>query len=117
MGDGMGSWSMDGKDASHLDGCLDVDLESSAMTNSLPVLRLGLPVGTGAWAPAVHVRVGDGGVQRLEQHYTRVSDQAGRPCFDYSAPAFDFTAGSSTTRQPCCWTTRGSACAQGDPDG
>src|SRR5581483_8996727 len=35
--DGAGHWLVDGIPASHLDGCLDVDLESSAMTNALPV--------------------------------------------------------------------------------
>ena len=40
--DGLGHWQVDGEAASHLDGCLDVDLESSAMTNALPVHRLGL---------------------------------------------------------------------------
>src|SRR3954447_21513699 len=31
--DGDGSWRVDGRRAPHLDGCLDVDLESSALTN------------------------------------------------------------------------------------
>lgn len=32
--DGGGRWRIDGRAAPHLDGCLDVDLESSAMTNA-----------------------------------------------------------------------------------
>jgi uncharacterized protein len=43
--DGTGRWLIDGDPAPHLDGCLDVDLESSAMTNTLPIHRLGLPPG------------------------------------------------------------------------
>lgn len=35
--DGEGRWRVDGRPAHHLDGCLDVDLESSALTNALPV--------------------------------------------------------------------------------
>ena len=31
----------------HLDGCLDVDLESSSLTNAFPVHRLGLEIGRG----------------------------------------------------------------------
>ena len=37
--DGAGNWLVDGEPAAHLDGCLDVDLESSAVTNALPVHR------------------------------------------------------------------------------
>ena len=39
-----GDWLVDAMPAPHLDGCIDVDLESSAMTNALPVHRLGLGV-------------------------------------------------------------------------
>ena len=46
--DGEGRWRVDGRPAAHLDGCLDVDLESSALTNTLPVHRLGLAVGARA---------------------------------------------------------------------
>src|SRR3954453_15836540 len=38
-----------------LDACLDVDLESSAMTNALPVHRLNLATGERAQAPAAYV--------------------------------------------------------------
>src|SRR5689334_17436234 len=34
---GAGRWRVDGAPAPALDGCLDVDLESSALTNALPV--------------------------------------------------------------------------------
>jgi len=62
--DGAGRWQVDGVPAPHLDGCLDVDLESSAMTNALPVRRMRLAPGAG-----------EGTRQR----------------YDYAAPAFDFT--------------------------
>ncbi len=45
--DGAGHWLVDGEAAPHLDGCLDVDLESSATTNALPVHRMALPAGAG----------------------------------------------------------------------
>ena len=41
-GNGEGGWRIDGEPAPHLDGCLDVDLESSAMTNAMPVHRFSL---------------------------------------------------------------------------
>src|SRR5215210_1442670 len=43
--DGAGSWLVDGAPAPQLDGCLDIDLESSSFTNALPVHRLGLEIG------------------------------------------------------------------------
>jgi uncharacterized protein len=90
--DGDGRWKIDNEPAPYLDGCMDVDLESSALTNALPVHRLGLGIGAGAQAPAAYVRAGDLTVARLEQLYTRTSDQDGGERYDYAAPAFDFTA-------------------------
>ena len=87
--DGLGRWRVDGEAASHLDGCLDVDLESSAMTNALPVHRLGLHVGARAHAPAAYVRALDFSVGRLDQEYVRCADE-GRHRHDYAAPVFDF---------------------------
>lgn len=90
--DGAGRWTVDGEPARHLDGCLDVDLESSALTNAFPVRRMRLPLGADADAPAAYVRVVDLAVERLEQRYVRVADSDGRECYDYTAPAFDFAA-------------------------
>lgn len=81
-------WSIDGERAAHLDGCVDVDLESSALTNAFPVRRLDLAVGQGADAPAAYVRALDLRVERLDQRYRRRPDRLGDPCFDYSAPRF-----------------------------
>ncbi len=110
--DGQGSWRVDGEPAPSLDGCLDVDLESSAMTNTLPVHRLRLGVGERADAPAAYVRMFDLSVERLEQGYRRIADtdpdanadadadaDAGsrgprptraRERYEYRSPAFDF---------------------------
>jgi len=90
--DGTGRWLINGVLAPHLDGCLDVDLESSAMTNTLPVHRLGLPEGGQADVPAAYVRALDLRVDRLEQTYRRMADQAARQRYDYAAPAFGFTS-------------------------
>jgi hypothetical protein len=89
-GDGHGRWRVDGRSAPHLDGCLDVDLESSSLTNAFPVNRLGLPPGGAADAPAAYVRALDLAVERLEQRYVRIDDGAGRERYDYTSPAFDF---------------------------
>lgn len=88
---GDGEWLVDGIRAPDLDGCLDVDLESSAMTNTLPVHRLALDVGKRSDAPAVYVRAATLAVERLEQNYTRLDDdELGSSRFDYVSPAADF---------------------------
>jgi uncharacterized protein len=88
--DGGGRWWIDGEPAPHLDGCFDVDLESSTFTNALPVHRLELGVGDHADAPAAYVRSVDLGVERLEQRYLRLEDDGGRERYRYAAPAFGF---------------------------
>ena len=90
--DGAGHWLGDGEVVPRLDGCLDVDLESSAMTNALPVHRAGLLVGGRAAAPAAYVRALDLAVERLEQTYTRIADETSHQRYDYSAPAFEFAS-------------------------
>ena len=89
--DGEGRWLVDGRPAAHLDGCLDVDLESSALTNTLPVHRLGLAAGARAATPAAYIRALDLRAERLEQSYERLPDDTGRERYRYAAPAFGFT--------------------------
>jgi uncharacterized protein len=90
--DGAGHWLVDGETPPGLEGCLDVDLEASAMTNALPVRRMGLPVAAQAAAPAAYVRAVGLAVERLEQTYVRAADEASWQRYDYAAPSFDFTA-------------------------
>lgn len=85
---GDGRWLVDGVAAPHLEGCLDVDLESSAMTNTLPIHRLALPSGARSDAPAAYVRAVDLRVELLEQTYERITGRR----YHYTAPIFDFTA-------------------------
>jgi hypothetical protein len=88
--DGAGRWHIDGAAAPELDGCLDVDLESSALTNAFPVHRLGLEIGQHADVPAAYVRARDLRVERLEQRYVRLDDDRDRRRYRYSAPGFGF---------------------------
>ena len=87
---GAGRWLVDGEPAPHLDGCPDVDLESSSLTNAFPVHHLGLDIGQHAEAPAAYVRALDLSVERLEQGYRRLNDDGARQRYHYTSPAFDF---------------------------
>ena len=58
----------------------------------LPVRRMGLPVSGRAAAPAAYVRAAGLAVQRLEQTYARITDEAACQRYDYAAPAFGFAA-------------------------
>jgi hypothetical protein len=89
QGDGEGGWLLDSRPAMHVEGCLDVDLEASAFTNTFPERRLALEPGGRAEAPAVYVRAPDLRVERLEQRYARLEDEDGRRRYDYAAPAFE----------------------------
>jgi hypothetical protein len=80
-----GQWLVDGASRPDLDGCVDVDFESSAVTNTLPVHRLTFTPGNPVDAPAVFVRA-DLRIQRLEQRYTLLTPGV----FHYESATFDF---------------------------
>ncbi len=88
--DGDGRWQVNGVHVPHLDGCLDVDLEASSLTNAFSVHRLALAVGEAADAPAAYVRAHDVAVERLEQRYVRMTDGERGQRYHYMASAFDF---------------------------
>ncbi|WP_107654126.1 putative glycolipid-binding domain-containing protein [Nocardia suismassiliense] len=88
--DGAGNWTVDGVPHAGLSGCLDVDLEASALTNAFPVHRLGLDVEATIDAPAAYVHAAGLEVTRLEQVYRRIADDGSHQRFAYQAPQFDF---------------------------
>jgi hypothetical protein len=73
--DGAGHWTRDGEPLPHLDNCLDVDLEWSPSTNTLPIRRLGLVIGDMKMVTAAWVRFPSLEVQRLDQSYERVDER------------------------------------------
>lgn len=81
LSDGEGRWTVDGEPAPHLDGLVDVDLEASACTNTLPVHRLPMPSDEVVPASAVYVQALDLGVRRLDQTYRRLDAHR----FDYGS--------------------------------
>jgi uncharacterized protein len=68
-----GVWTVDDIERPDLADCPDIDLESSAVTNALPIARLSLAVGETGRALAAWVRA-DLTVERLEQTYTRLDE-------------------------------------------
>jgi hypothetical protein len=67
-------WTVDDVERPDLADCPDIDLESSAVTNALPIARLRLAVGDSGRALAAWVRA-DLTIERLEQTYTRLDER------------------------------------------
>ena len=72
-----------------LDGCVDVDFVSSALTNTLPIYRLDFIVGSGVDVSAAFVRADDLRVERLEQRYTLIDTAPERLLFHYVSSTFE----------------------------
>jgi uncharacterized protein len=79
-----GRWTVDGRTAPHLEGCVDVDLGVTPSTNTLPIRRLDLEVGQEAEIEAAWVRFPELQVDRGRQRYARIGTDVWR----YSAGAF-----------------------------
>ena len=90
--DAPGQWLVDGVHDPALDGCLDIDLEGSALTNTAPVHRLGLAVDERAEAPPVYVRTNTLRVERLDQTYRRLPYDGDGFAFEYASPRFGYRA-------------------------
>jgi len=88
--DGAGSWTIDGKHRHELQGCLDLDLEASVVTNTIPVHRLALSVGGEGQSAAAYVRSTGLAVERLDQAYRRRPDAAGKTRVEYRSPRFGY---------------------------
>ena len=68
-GDGKGRWRVDGAHAPALDGCLDLDIQVTPFTNTLPIRRLDLAAGEIADLRAVYVPLPDLTPVPAEQSY------------------------------------------------
>jgi hypothetical protein len=74
-----GSWWVHGRRRRSLDGCLDVDVAATPLTNTLPIRRLGLSVGDEALIRVAWVNVPSLRVTRKEQGYKRIGPIDGSP--------------------------------------
>jgi uncharacterized protein len=84
--DAKGGWSVDGKTVRALKGATDVDLGCSPSTNTLPIRRLRLGVGTSKTIKAAWVRFPELSVVKADQKYTRLDE------FTYRYASGDFEA-------------------------
>jgi hypothetical protein len=73
--DGEGNWSQDGQHLEQVGGCIDVDLEWSPSTNTLPIRRLAMAPGDTKTVAAAWVRFPSLEVQRIEQSYERLAER------------------------------------------
>ena len=88
--DPAGAWTANGEPRPDLDGCIDVDFESSAVTNTLPLHRIDFVEGTAIDVPAAFVRADDLRVERLEQRYTLIEVGSERLVLRYESSTFGF---------------------------
>lgn len=69
-------WRVDGQERADLEGAIDLDISATPATNTLPIRRLGLPVGGHADIQTAWVRVPELDVRLDAQRYTRVGPRA-----------------------------------------
>ena len=82
-------WYVNGREQSSLRGCVDVDLEWSPSTNTLPIRRLRLPVGErSVMLDMAWIRFPALTIERLQQTYERLS----RARYRYVSGGGTFTA-------------------------
>jgi hypothetical protein len=73
--DGNGAWQRPGEEIPEVQGCVDVDLEVTPATNTLPIRRLDLAEGDHASVSAAWLRFPTLTLERLDQTYTRTDER------------------------------------------
>lgn len=81
--DARDAWRVNGNPTPQLDGCLDVDVAATPLTNTFPIRRLMLPVGGSRDISAAWIRVPQLDVRRLDQRYTRLEAEEGVDRYEY----------------------------------
>lgn len=81
-------WLLNGRESPHLDGCVDIDLSVSPITNALPLNRLGIAQSGAGEIRAAWVRFPQLVVEPARQRYERMAPSVYR----YVSVASGFTA-------------------------
>lgn len=86
--DALGHWTLDGRDWTELEGCHDVDVSVSPLTNTLLVRRLGLEVGEERSVDVAWLDVPSLAVARVSQTYRREPDGPHGAQYVYADPTY-----------------------------
>jgi hypothetical protein len=87
--DGNGAWSDgSGRPLPTLQGCLDVDISSTPLTNTLPIRRLRLAPGASGDLIAAYVEVPQLHLRAVRQRYTRLRRGASTTVYRYQSGSF-----------------------------
>jgi len=81
-----GAWTVDGTEVPAVDGCVDIDLAFSPITNLLPIRRLKLQIGDSAHVRAAWLQFPELTLDVLEQTYSHVA--ANRYQYESAGGAF-----------------------------
>lgn len=81
-------WRLDGQECAQAAGCVDLDLNFSPLTNTLPVRRLNLKVGEKAEVCAAWLKFPSFEIEPLEQSYYRID----RTTYRYESSGGRFVA-------------------------
>jgi uncharacterized protein len=85
--DPEGHWHADGnRPLPELDGCIDVDINRSPLTNTLPIRRLDLGIGESRDLDVVYVSVPELTVRPVQQRYTLLTGDG--PVYRYESGSF-----------------------------
>jgi ketosteroid isomerase-like protein len=87
--DRAGHWLVDGTPAPSVAGCIDIDLESSALTNTIFLHRTRPTSPHPHHAPAAFVRCAPLRVERVDQTYRPTGPDRSTITYRYRSPAYD----------------------------
>ncbi len=86
---GQGSWQENGRDQPALQGCLDVDIQATPLTNTLPIRRLDWKAGESVDIRLCYIAVPDLTVTPRDQRYTALTPGS---LYRFESLASGFTA-------------------------
>lgn len=96
LADGAGGWRDAGDGVGQplvaLQGCIDVDIMLTPLTNTLPIQRLALASGEAREISVVYIAAPDFTVRPFRQRYTRLDDSDGQQRYRYESLESGFTA-------------------------
>jgi uncharacterized protein len=90
LADGAGNWTnvLRRCPVAELDGCMDIDLSVTPLTNTPPIRRLGLSPGMTRDLTVAYVRIPDLTVSAAAQRYTCIGDDSGQARYRYESGRF-----------------------------